>query len=174
MSTRCHVILEKKDCETEFVYHHFDGYPEGVGEELVGLLKKYNKQHWEPVAIANWLEKQDDLYEPDDGIHGDEEYVYVIDCDKHTLQCFEYCNGIGAECKINGNVFDGTNSVDAGDDETNEDPIFDTIDFDTYWESYMKIVSAMIASNEYDLDDIPAKAKAMVSSCFNELRTSLL
>lgn len=173
MSTRCHILLEKNDSETKFVYHHFDGYPEGVGEELVGLLSRYNMQNWEPAAIANWLENQDDLYEPDDGIHGDEEYVYVIDCDSHTLRCYEYDgfgDGFGKECKIDGNVFDGTNPVpESNETDTEELPLV-FIDIDTYWDSYMQIVAAMVTSNEYDLDDIPRKAKNLIAACINEIR----
>jgi len=172
MSTRCHVILEKKDCETEFVYHHFDGYPEGVGEELVGLLKKFPFKNWEPYVLSTWLSQQDDLYEPDEGIHGDEDYVYKIDCDNHILKCYVYDGNFDTECKIEGNVFDGTTPVSpTGDNDVEEDELpLDFMSVDDYWKSYMKIVAAMVASNEYDFDEIPKKAKALIRACVNEIK----
>lgn len=100
MSTRCHIIIRDESNNFECrIYHHFDGYPEGVGADL----KKYLSQretNWFGTYIANDLIKgkittetmnglkPDMGYEVTFGIHGDEEFVYIIDCDEQTLKCY--------------------------------------------------------------------------------------
>lgn len=90
MSTRC-TILIKNESEKEEVrlYHHHDGYPEGVGENL----KKYlsNIKYWDVYSIANELIKsnEDDEYELTPCQHGDEEYAYLIDCKHRQLKCYK-------------------------------------------------------------------------------------
>ena len=74
------------------LYHHCDGYPEGIGRDLKQFL--HAKKWWFASEIANDLIKQrgikDDGYEVTTCVHGDEEYIYVIDCDKKTLKCYEH------------------------------------------------------------------------------------
>lgn len=94
MSTRAHIrIIEGK--EEICLYHHHDGYPEGVGATLVReLLPKLEHlkevpYSWNATDLANHLIKlQNDEYELTPCLHGDEEYVYVIDVCKHTIRCF--------------------------------------------------------------------------------------
>ena len=94
MSTRCHIRI--KEGEEQFqLYHHHDGYPEGVGAELKKYLATKNHNgSWYADEIANELVKgklvADDEYEITSCIHGDEEYVYVIDCVAQTLKCYAH------------------------------------------------------------------------------------
>ena len=38
MSTRCHIFIKQAEKEIP-MYHHHDGYPDGVGAELKDILK---------------------------------------------------------------------------------------------------------------------------------------
>ena len=116
MSTRAHIRI--KDGEDLFqLYHHHDGYPDGVGAMLKDFLKKQYKQGgWYGDNIANDLVKgkltyehtglydgkkyikSDDEYEITTCIHGDEEYVYVIDCQKKSLKCYRHGWDEGEAC----------------------------------------------------------------------------
>lgn len=96
MSTRCHIVvreIEETDnarylCKGHYVYHHCDGYPEGVGSELKEILESCPSYDWETIMekILNYS----DEYEEDSGIHGDEEYIYEIDSENtHAiLKCY--------------------------------------------------------------------------------------
>lgn len=89
MSTRAHIrIIDGK--EQIQLYHHFDGYPEGVGADLKEFLEK--KNIWNGEIIANELikSKEDDGYEVTTCLHGDEEYIYVIDCKAKSLKCYSH------------------------------------------------------------------------------------
>ena len=80
MSTRCQVFVKdnSKKKTTALLYHHWDGYPEGVGKELKKVFKEYRK-------IVNgsdvrwFLDFLPRAYEDADCIHGDLEYLYVVD-----------------------------------------------------------------------------------------------
>ncbi len=89
MSTRAHIrIIEGND--TFLLYHHHDGYPEGVGSDLKQFLSQ--RRWWYADEIANDLIKgkldKDDEYEIASCLHGDEAYIYVINCDDRTLKCY--------------------------------------------------------------------------------------
>lgn len=91
MSTRCNVIL-KEDGKTIYLYHHFDGYPEGVGADLKNMLDEvrektipYNIYQWANHLLKN---KDDDGYELTSGLHGDIDYYYQIDTVRNTLRAF--------------------------------------------------------------------------------------
>lgn len=102
MSTRATIkITEGSD--TIWVYHHSDGYPDGIGSDLKKYIK--NIKYWSCDEIATDLVKGkkcgkthniwadtytvgDDGYEVTTGQHGDEEYGYHIDCDNKTLTCY--------------------------------------------------------------------------------------
>ena len=87
MSTRCHVIVKGSENEPQdqwaYIYHHHDGYPEGVGKDLGKAFEEKIKSNvlghkytWENVIEI--ITNIDDEYEVDNGIHGDEEYLYVV------------------------------------------------------------------------------------------------
>ena len=103
MSTRCNIII-KDGAERIYLYHHHNGYPMGVGTELQDYLqRKYGetwRKFWCGTSIANDLVKghinyplarephEDDEYEVTYGLHGDVEYVYVINCRARTIRCY--------------------------------------------------------------------------------------
>lgn len=169
MSTRCMIKICKKNFASEFVYHHCDGYPDGVGSELVKILGYYKTVEWTPNKISNALESYDSQYEKDGDInaHGDEDYLYIIDCDKKTIKCYEAnynasFDDLGEEVDIPNNIFT-YRSKDESEDEKDDD--FRVIlDFDTYWESYMKIVSAMITCGE-NIEEVPELALKTLEKC---------
>lgn len=87
MSTRCNVIVKTK-FDKIWLYHHHDGYPEGVGQDLINRFKdKFEKtgQIWWSDIINELVKDQNDEYEVTNGEHGDIEYLYTIDCDKKTI-----------------------------------------------------------------------------------------
>lgn len=111
MSTRCNIII-KSDYNNNriYLYHHHDGYPEFVGALLQDFLKIRTSNpwvgSWDYLGIANTLvkygikyntrnhegyisERTDDEYEITDGLHGDVEFVYIINCKARTLRCYE-------------------------------------------------------------------------------------
>lgn len=118
MSTRAYIRISKEgECAVHF-HHHCDGYPSGVGEDLVRLLKQYSGE-WTPNLLGGFINEQDDDFRfIEKGPSWDHEYCYIIDCDKKTLS--GYYKGItsssveeeidyylGDELLIRGNIFDG-------------------------------------------------------------------
>ena len=113
MSTRCCIEVvqtfgngegdNRKSC---MLYHHHDGYPEGVGYDLKRRFKPQTtfKSGWDIDCIVNELIKdQDDEYEFTAFKHGDIEYLYVINCNEQTIKCYE-CQWIFED--ENGNLVD--------------------------------------------------------------------
>ena len=90
MSTRA-TILIKKGCESYRVYHHCDGYPEGIGKDIKEYLA--GKKQWYADDIVNDLVKgkvaNDGSYEITSCQHGDEQYAYLIDCATRELKCYK-------------------------------------------------------------------------------------
>ena len=92
MSTRATILIKsEKKGKSVRIYHHCDGYPEGIGSDLKAYTSTLNC--WDVYEIANDLIKghciHDDDYELTSCQHGDEEYAYLIDCDAKTLTCYE-------------------------------------------------------------------------------------
>lgn len=89
MSTRCNIVV-KEGNKKVYLYHHCDGYPSGVG---IDLLDKnlFNKWYYDISYIVNKLIKatDDDGYEYTSGIHGDIEYLYVINVKKKEIKCYK-------------------------------------------------------------------------------------
>ena len=80
MSTRSHIIVTNGNT-THYVYHHCDGYLEGVGKELKDFTKKFVRSSYlkNPEVFCKELENWDDSYRFEDrGPHGDEEYIYTV------------------------------------------------------------------------------------------------
>jgi len=83
MSTRCNVIVaDAQTGERAFLYHHCDGYPEGVGrdlsEMLVGFRKEFEGRRLDTRELVRYIQGKDKAYEPTTGIHGDAEYLYTL------------------------------------------------------------------------------------------------
>lgn len=94
MSTRCNIIINK-DKECMWLYHHCDGYPEYIGCVLRDYINKLDKLN--PYAIFDDLifnNAIDDGFEASVGLHSDIEYLYLIDTDKRTVECY-YVSGWG-------------------------------------------------------------------------------
>lgn len=117
MSTRCHIAIcrdgnEQEDGKFLHLSHHCDGYPSGVGSELVEYLREYTGP-WEPESLQKYINEKDNDYRiTDKGVTWDQEYVYIINCEKQKLS--GYSKGLskdfdlrwpGDECIIPGNVF---------------------------------------------------------------------
>lgn len=91
MSTRCNVVITKKGKKDVILYHHHDGYPDGVGADLEKYLA--NKSFKTPSSCGNFLVGiEDDEYEKTVCLHGDIEYLYTIDLDANTIKCQEADN----------------------------------------------------------------------------------
>lgn len=112
MGTRCNVIIKDEDSELIF-YRHSDGYPECTGENLKEFVQLYTKGllRNNVMQSAGWLiihghfdedykpktSGQPDsdgfsgwkvgAYEPTSSLHGDVEYIYIIDLTEMTLTC---------------------------------------------------------------------------------------
>lgn len=96
MSTRTNIVI-KWGRERIVLYHHHDGYPEGVGADLKLMVQKnYLNSKYQsmlPFYVANRLVKNnygmnDGEYEVTSNLHGDVEYIYEIDCKKKTVTCY--------------------------------------------------------------------------------------
>lgn len=82
------------------VYHHYDGYPDGVGKDLIKICEK-NYKHSNGVfmfdsacTLANQLvkDKDDTGYEITQFFHVDIEYLYTVDINLGTITCQSvYC-----------------------------------------------------------------------------------
>ena len=99
MSTRSEIVIketynwnESKHTNQIKLYHHFDGYPEGVGKFLIeNVLPLIQKGNPSIPYIANFLIKstKDDGYEVTLGKHVDIEYFYEINLSKRSIQCWK-------------------------------------------------------------------------------------
>jgi len=102
MSTRCNIIL-KDDKHQVILYHHCDGYPEGVGaylykgfhETLTGCKHIY----LDDCVNSLLKDEKDSSYEWTECIHGDIEYLYEIDTHNKTLKCWKYDGWNGEKVK---------------------------------------------------------------------------
>ena len=87
MSTRCNIIVKDK-YDKFWLYHHCDGYPEGVGADLVkrfqGLFEKDEKYFAEDIC-NELIKDSSDNYELTGGEHGDIEYLYTLDLERKEL-----------------------------------------------------------------------------------------
>ena len=86
MSTRATIKVIGKDKNPVWIYHHTDGYPEGVGVELKERLSKEGSSYF--YTIVNDILRIDIYYEITSGQHGDENYGYLVDTDNRILKCY--------------------------------------------------------------------------------------
>ena len=100
MGTRCEIIIknswkyeDKRYKNSAKLYHHFDGYPSGVGQFLMeNVYPKLMRNFSESCdSIANFLIKneEDTGYEATYLTHSDIDYVYIIDIPSKTIKCLE-------------------------------------------------------------------------------------
>ena len=92
MSTRANIFIRNDydDHEKVVIYHHYDGYPEGVGKDLTNILHKFSKEKHANVSkeeLANYICNSDSDYcitTPYEA--GDAEYIYEINLAKHRVE----------------------------------------------------------------------------------------
>lgn len=85
MSTRAAIIV--KDSKSKYnVYHHCDGSPDGVGKELERVYR--NCDPIDAAEAKKRLLEYDDEYRDTSYIHGDEEYIYVVNTDERKIECY--------------------------------------------------------------------------------------
>lgn len=79
------------------IYRHYDCYPTGLGAELVEYLNSKTRYNGDAIVryITNELNGEVTFYN-----HIDIEYMYVIDCDKNTLKCYEVDNLVNPMKKL--------------------------------------------------------------------------
>ena len=110
MSTRCNLIIKSgySDNSRIVLYHHHDGYPEGVGVQLKKVLAGYKDwqiQQYGDTSIPNKLVKNtaglnDNEWEITSGVHGDIDYLYVLNCKARTLRCYRRYSGEGFDVSL--------------------------------------------------------------------------
>ena len=72
------------------LYHHCDGYYEGVGEDLAQLLEAYDSRNKKSFFNLLMIRRgKDGGYEETGVLHGDIEYYYVLDFDKGEFTGYE-------------------------------------------------------------------------------------
>lgn len=90
MSTRCNIIVRGKGKRVT-IYRHYDGYPEGAGEDLQAALSESGTQYVCEFA-TKLIQRQYDgggfIYELTDGIHQDIEYLYVVRLVSRRIDCY--------------------------------------------------------------------------------------
>ncbi len=90
MSTRCVIRIKRGSVGSVDLYHHCDGYPEGVGVQLLATIERWFEgrpggHEMDSEILANRLVKNedeklnDDSYEITLAKHVDLEYFYEID-----------------------------------------------------------------------------------------------
>ena len=116
MSTRCDIIIKDNNTKTIYkelkLYHHCDGYPEGVGKFLIEeVTPELNHPYITGIDIANFLIKhpKDDGFELTVGEHYDIEYRYIIDVISREIKCY---SGHYQEIKPNDYKFEIHKEVD--------------------------------------------------------------
>ena len=121
-TTRANVVIKKaaKNGNVSYaqLYHHYGGYCSGVGKDLseymaeIGVMPDEEKKKAleDPVSLAKWLSHDDrrDDYEYEGtsvNLHGDIEYLYVIDLTNKTITCYstwDWDSEIDDLAKVNG------------------------------------------------------------------------
>ena len=94
MSTRSEIHIFGKTGEPFIkLYHHYDGYPNGVGcflmEEVYPKLMSSNDNTEADIAQFLVDHEADDEFEYTVGIHSDIEFLYEINVPAKTIECFK-------------------------------------------------------------------------------------
>lgn len=76
MATRANIIVRHNGQEVATFYKHYDGYPEGLGEQLKDAFKDCKGSR----DTLRCISKIDEV-ELTEGTHGDIEYLYHINAD---------------------------------------------------------------------------------------------
>lgn len=97
MSTRSNIIV-KDDSSKFYLYRHCDGYPDITGRHLKRTLANNAYSQFDGAKLASDLIQYNETlkytntvyypYELTYCIHGDIEYLYVIDLKENSLKCY--------------------------------------------------------------------------------------
>ena len=88
MSTRAHIRLIEGSYQIR-LYRHSDGYEEGCGADLKSIVEKEGFGDIEYLAahiVRIDLDDRVPSFVPAICVHGDEEYFWVVDCDKEEIR----------------------------------------------------------------------------------------
>lgn len=127
MSTRANIIISD-GLEKLYFYRHSDGYPECTFEDLKEFCNRYktrelrnnvsqsagwliirgNKEYWSKPEDMKYMEWKVGAYEPTSELHGDIEYLYLIDLKAMILNCFE----ITKSCYKNGDYMEDLDEME--------------------------------------------------------------
>jgi len=99
MSTRANVFIRgsQGDREKEVLFHHCDGYPEGVGRYLARILEKLPKdaegnvqpEYLQKKRMAEFICEQDNDFQITTPCSaGDSEFDYEIDLQKRRVDWY--------------------------------------------------------------------------------------
>lgn len=89
MSTRAHIRvfghIVGEPVEIMY-YHHSDGYPSYLGKDLKNRLASSQGD----LCLFKDLLEEEGYYEINEGIHGDEAFLYIVDYDNKSVKCYDY------------------------------------------------------------------------------------
>ena len=103
MSTRANIIIRENTTGTEVVlYSHYDGYPDGVCEDLADTISnfcQFNQGHINSanltaaIMTSNTFDYKHEYDTYNTPIHGDIDYLYIIEIGQKnrdvTLSCYK-------------------------------------------------------------------------------------
>jgi len=94
MSTRAEILITTKDGAQQKYYHHWDGYPWGVGYDLVRMALKNPESFNSCGGLRNTLTH---AYEPENVLdeHGDTEYYYIVESKEDGIRISYKSRGDG-------------------------------------------------------------------------------
>lgn len=99
MSTRANIFIRNDydDNEKVVIYHHYDGYPEGVGKDLTCILQKFSKEKHVNVSkeeLANFICNSDSNFRITTPFEtADVEYIFEINLVRHSVEWTGLYNG---------------------------------------------------------------------------------
>ena len=107
MSVRASVKITNSNDEAVFLFHHWDGYPEYVGNILKDILDK--EPSWSNIrryasSLIKHMERINDEEVGEGFILTDwfsilDEYEYIVDFDKKTIKYIHFVMGGNSEWK---------------------------------------------------------------------------
>ena len=162
MSTRCNIVIkDDKNYDPIYVYHHCDGYPEGVGAELKYIIENmYTEAFINRTSIANLLCDYPSHYGPyemSNDIHGDIDYLYVLEVlpdFKIKYRCIDVPFGV----EYNYDTLENCELIEecilTPEDEGDEEDEEDEEQYPTLDEGIDHILEEFSAEDGYSQDDL--------------------
>lgn len=179
MSTRSNTVIKKvnENGEIEYaqLYMHHDGMPDSLGQWLTEYMAEINampdpeseKILRNPVSLAKWLAHDDrnGEYEYEGtnvSLHGDIEYLYVIDLTEETITCYsiwEWNGELGSDKdKVNGELEESRNYF-----KCYVSSMWDS--FDSFKEGIREEFNEDDSNEEFDEDDSNEDEETDFNNC---------